>query len=146
MQMLGPRMDKPADLVVAYTPKGQVTGGTGQALRMAGNLGIPVRNLGDPAVLASVRRYLATAPQPSGGTFEIVASRGPQANYDILGMRARGQTMATVQSPGEPGWLGNPYVADDAGAGTQDSRRLTCSEPWSRKKVKTLHGETLFLG
>ena len=115
MQMLGPRMDKPADLVVAYTPKGQVTGGTGQALRMAGNLGIPVRNLGDPAVLASVRRYLATAPQPSGGTFEIVASRGPQANYDILGMRARGQTMATVQSPGEPGWLGNPYVADDAG-------------------------------
>ena len=30
MQMLGPRMDKPADLVVAYTPKGQVTGGTGQ--------------------------------------------------------------------------------------------------------------------
>ena len=58
MQMLGPRMDKPADLVVAYTPGGQVTGGTGQALRMAGNLGIPVRNLGDPAVLAAVRRYL----------------------------------------------------------------------------------------
>lgn len=115
MQMLGPRMDRPADLVVAYTPGGQVTGGTGQALRMAGNLGIPVRNLGDPAVLASVRRYLATAPQPSGGTFEIVASRGPQANYDVLGMRARGKTMATVQSPGEPGWLGNPYVANDAG-------------------------------
>ena len=41
MQMLGPRMDKPADLVVAYTPKGQVTGGTGQALRMAGNLEFP---------------------------------------------------------------------------------------------------------
>ena len=115
MQVMGPRMDAPADLVVAYTPGGRITGGTGQALRMAGDIGIPVRNLGDPAVLASVRRYLATAPQPSGGTFEIVASRGPQASYDVLGMRANGKTMATVKGPGEPGWLGNPYVADDAG-------------------------------
>lgn len=65
MQIMGPRLDTPADLVVAYTPGGAVIGGTGQALRMAGNIGIPVRNLGDPAVLAAVRRYLATAPQPS---------------------------------------------------------------------------------
>jgi hypothetical protein len=58
MQMLGPNMDRPADLVVAYTPGGAVQGGTGQALRMAGALGIPIRNLGDPAALASARRYL----------------------------------------------------------------------------------------
>lgn len=61
MQVLGPRLDAPADLVVAYTPGGAVTGGTGQALRMAGDIGIPVRNLGDPAVLAAVRRYLGLA-------------------------------------------------------------------------------------
>lgn len=58
MQVMGPNMDRPADLVVAYTPGGEVVGGTGQALRMAGALGIPIRNLGDPATLASVRRYL----------------------------------------------------------------------------------------
>ena len=58
LQIMGPQMDRPADLVVAWTPGGAVTGGTGQALRMAGAFGIPVRNLGDPSVLASVRRYL----------------------------------------------------------------------------------------
>ncbi len=58
LQIMGPNMDRPADLVVAYTPGGEVVGGTGQALRMAGSLGIPIRNLGDPATLASVRRYL----------------------------------------------------------------------------------------
>lgn len=44
--------------------------------------------------------------------FEIVSNRG---KFDVLGQRVRGQTMATVKAPGEPGWLGNPYVADDAG-------------------------------
>ena len=58
MQVMGPELNRPADLVVAWTPGGEVVGGTGQALRMAGAFGIPVRNLGDPSVLASVRRYL----------------------------------------------------------------------------------------
>ena len=62
MQILGPNMDHPADLVVAYTPGGAVQGGTGQALRMAGSLGIPIRNLGDSDVLASVMRYLGVNP------------------------------------------------------------------------------------
>lgn len=44
--------------------------------------------------------------------FWIVSNRG---KFDVLGQRVRGQTMATVKAPGEPGWLGNPYVADDAG-------------------------------
>lgn len=61
MQILGPNMDHPADLVVAYTPGGAVQGGTGQALRMAGSLGIPIRNLGDPAVMANVMRYLGVS-------------------------------------------------------------------------------------
>lgn len=57
-QVLGPTMDRPADLVVAWTPGGQATGGTGQALRMAQDHGIEVRNLGDPAVMARAMRWL----------------------------------------------------------------------------------------
>lgn len=58
MQAMGPGLDRPADLVVAWTPEARITGGTGQALRMAGSLGIPVRNLGDPTVLAGVMQYI----------------------------------------------------------------------------------------
>ena len=113
MQVLGPNMDRPADLVVAYTPGGEVTGGTGQALRMAGAMGIPIRNLGNPEVLASVRRYLGA--DTAGAPFEIVASRGPGVEYDVLGMRQGVRNMGNARLPGEPGWLGNPYVANDAG-------------------------------
>jgi len=119
MQVMGPNMDRPADLVVAYTPGGEVVGGTGQALRMAGALGIPIRNLGDPATLASVRRYLGLnadvddSVKRAATPFEIVPSRGEQ--YDVLGMRAGIRNMGNARLPGEPGWLGNPYVAQDAG-------------------------------
>lgn len=44
-QMLGATMDNPASMVVAWTPRGEVTGGTGQALRMAKDYGIPTYNL-----------------------------------------------------------------------------------------------------
>jgi hypothetical protein len=37
---------------------GQVTGGTGQALRMAQAYQIPIRNLGDPATLQNVQKFL----------------------------------------------------------------------------------------
>ena len=40
----------PVSTVICWTPEGKVTGGTGQALRMAEGLGIPVCNLGDPLV------------------------------------------------------------------------------------------------
>ena len=47
--LLGPKLDRPVDAVVAWTPEGVVTGGTGLALRIAADRGIPVLNL---AVLA----------------------------------------------------------------------------------------------
>jgi hypothetical protein len=46
-----------------------------------------------------------------GRTFRIVPSRG---RYDVLGMRSGGANITNAR-PGEPGWLGNPYVAVDAG-------------------------------
>lgn len=47
--LLGPKLDRPVNAVVAWTPEGAVTGGTGLALRIAAERGIPVFNL---AVLA----------------------------------------------------------------------------------------------
>lgn len=72
-----------------------------------------------PAPAASVAPPVAVAtppavPAPASAAqraFEIVSNRG---NFDVLGMRERGQTMATAKAPGDPGWLGNPFVASDA--------------------------------
>ena len=44
--ILGPGLDRPVDAVVAWTPEGTVTGGTGMALRIAAERGIPALNLG----------------------------------------------------------------------------------------------------
>ncbi len=58
MQVLGRDLKTPATMVIAFTKDGQVVGGTGQALRMAQKLQIPIRNLGNPQTLASVQDYL----------------------------------------------------------------------------------------
>lgn len=47
-QMLGRTLDKPSRLVVCWTEGGKAVGGTGQALRQADDMGVPVLNLGDP--------------------------------------------------------------------------------------------------
>lgn len=58
MQVLGGNLQEPAKMVVAWTPGGQITGGTGQALRMAQAYGIPIRNLGNSETLANVKKFL----------------------------------------------------------------------------------------
>jgi O-acetyl-ADP-ribose deacetylase (regulator of RNase III) len=45
-QAMGKDLDKPANLVMAYTPSGKPEGGTGQALRIADDKKIPVINVG----------------------------------------------------------------------------------------------------
>lgn len=62
-----------------------------------------------PGVGPLTRQLARTGAPP----FLIVPSRG--GPFDVLGMRQNGATMATVQAPGQPGWLGNPFVAQDAG-------------------------------
>lgn len=44
-QVLGETLNKKASLVVAWTIDGKATGGTGQPLRIAADLGIPIANL-----------------------------------------------------------------------------------------------------
>ena len=44
--VLGLTLDRPVDAVVAFTAEGRVEGGTGMAIRIAEDRGIPVLNLG----------------------------------------------------------------------------------------------------
>jgi hypothetical protein len=46
MQILGPKLNHPADLVITWTEMGLRKGGTGQALRIAEEHGVPIVNLG----------------------------------------------------------------------------------------------------
>lgn len=45
-QILGPRLDDPSDLVIAWTEGGELSGGSATVLQIAGERGIPVINLG----------------------------------------------------------------------------------------------------
>lgn len=44
--------------VVCWTPKGEVTGGTGQALRIVQDMGIRIFNLGDPTTLLDFQKKI----------------------------------------------------------------------------------------
>ena len=62
--MLGESGMEPVDLVIAWTPGGEWTGGTATALRMAHSYGIPVMNLGSVDRKGSVRNM---KKEPMGG-------------------------------------------------------------------------------
>jgi hypothetical protein len=47
-QILGKDLKTPVDFVVCYTPDGKSSGGTGQAMRIAEDLGIPIYNIAFP--------------------------------------------------------------------------------------------------
>lgn len=56
-QVLGHDLKTPADFIVCWTPNGTITGGTGQALRMAKFFKIPVFNLANET-LEDVLHYV----------------------------------------------------------------------------------------
>jgi hypothetical protein len=45
MQILGKNLDDPVKFVICYTKDGKASGGTGQALRLAGSMNIPIYNI-----------------------------------------------------------------------------------------------------
>lgn len=49
--LLGRDLKTPVDLVICWTPNGFITGGTGQSIRMANGLSIPVLNLARDNIL-----------------------------------------------------------------------------------------------
>lgn len=58
MQILGDDIGSPADLVIAWTPGGRLEGGTAQALRLAANAAIPIKNLGVNAVAEAALKWV----------------------------------------------------------------------------------------
>ena len=48
-QILGFNLNTPSDFVICWTPGGAITGGTGQALRIAIDRDIPIFNMGAPS-------------------------------------------------------------------------------------------------
>jgi hypothetical protein len=59
-QVLGPNCDDPVKFIMCWTPYGKVTGGTGQALRLAAALDIPIINLGaQPGANRSIKEILS---------------------------------------------------------------------------------------
>ena len=57
-QVLGRNLDKKAMVILAYTPDGAASGGTGQAIRVAESLGVPVLNLRRPEIREAVMKHL----------------------------------------------------------------------------------------
>lgn len=58
MQVLGANLKTPSKVVIAWTRGGFISGGTGQALRIANHHGIPVLNLGQIDTRETVRQWL----------------------------------------------------------------------------------------
>lgn len=57
-QVLGRDLMTPSDFILCYTNDGKASGGTGQALRIAKDRGIPIFNLYDGDALANLRSYI----------------------------------------------------------------------------------------
>jgi ribA/ribD-fused uncharacterized protein len=62
-QVLGLDLETPAKMVIAYTPDGAASGGTGQAIRVAEDFGVPVLNLRRPEIRAAVLEALGLTPE-----------------------------------------------------------------------------------
>ena len=61
--LLGHQLYRPVHAVVAWSPRGEIVGGTGMALRIAAEWGIPVLNLGAMSPRAACERLLAIRRQ-----------------------------------------------------------------------------------
>ena len=64
--LLGQDADTPVHAVVAFTPEGAITGGTGMGIRIAHDRGIPVLNLGvlHPRAVCERLEEIRGAPSP----------------------------------------------------------------------------------
>lgn len=82
-QVVGLELDRPADLVVAWTIDGKATGGTGQAIRMAQDIGVPVANLKNQDEKKAVMQALGLEDRDVG------FQRAQQQAYEMQGRFGR---------------------------------------------------------
>lgn len=54
-QVLGKNLDDPVDFIICWTVDGKIAGGTGQALRIAEDYGIPVYNFGNKELASKIK-------------------------------------------------------------------------------------------
>lgn len=58
-QVLGPDLSSPSKMVICWTPQAKITGGTGQALRLAIDKSIPIYNLADSNTLSLLGNWVS---------------------------------------------------------------------------------------
>jgi hypothetical protein len=83
-QILGRDLDDHSDVVICWTEGGAIKGGTGQALRIAQDLGIPVLNLGDP-------RWRDATPEALANEAARLAKkcvRAPSPKHSLMGEKS----------------------------------------------------------
>ena len=92
--LLGPQLDTPVNTVVAWSPGGRPEGGTGMALRIAGEHGIEVMNLATMAPRAVCERLLdirrglsADAPRPDAPAPRNAPDERTYAAADVAAFR-----------------------------------------------------------
>lgn len=83
-QVMGMKLDSPVRFVVAWTKDGGPTGGTGQAIRIANELNIPVLNIYHPqirdAVMKELGREREMAMEQTRPSTHLAQSRTEQAS------------------------------------------------------------------
>lgn len=102
-QILGADLQSPADVVICWTPGGEMAGGTSQALRIALDHGIPIINLANctpsptaaqeiassiPVVLRMIDALAhpqEVAPEPDGHEQQALFNEEPQAETPVAG-------------------------------------------------------------
>jgi len=57
-QVLGPDLRSPVDFILCWTKDGKASGGTGQAIRIANSIGIPVFNMKNNGWKAELLRHV----------------------------------------------------------------------------------------
>lgn len=57
-QVLGKTLDSPVSFVICWTPGGKICGGTGQAMRIAKSLNIPIFNLYEKDCLHKIKIFI----------------------------------------------------------------------------------------
>lgn len=65
-QILGRNLDTPVKFVVCWTPSARTVGGTGQAMRLAADRGIPIFNLANGEHLWRVERMIESVRAMTG--------------------------------------------------------------------------------
>ncbi len=109
-QMLGWDLKTPSRAVVCWTPKGEITGGTGQALRIAADLGVPVINLGserwrtasnDEVVKAALEASASEIPVVSRSRSTFDRGRGSGYRKTAASRAAQGTNNLPPETPAE---------------------------------------------